>query len=100
MSRRGNFHPHKSRGRKGHNRKYNVGEEPRRHTNESTFMETSMLEEYMSKGTLLRVRLDSNEEFTGRIEWYDQNVINLALADGSQSVVVFKHAVTFCEAEI
>ena len=61
-------------------------------------MEANVMETYMNNGTLLRIRLRGDEEFVGRIAWYDQAVINLALADGSsRSLVIFKHAITFYE---
>ena len=97
MKHRNDFRPRHHRDHKKYDRRPDTTEERRRPTGETTSMEASELEACKNKGTLLRVRLGSNEEFVGRIEWYDQAVINLALADGSRNLVIFKHAIVFYE---
>jgi host factor-I protein len=61
---------------------------------EQTFEEARYLKALTDNGTRVRVKLESGEEITGTIEYYDQSFIRLT-RDGAPNLFVFKHDITY-----
>jgi sRNA-binding regulator protein Hfq len=66
---------------------------------DQTFEEVKYLRYLIENEVPVRVRLRSNEEFSGMIEFYDSSFIRLTRADGP-NLFIFKHDIKYlCEEE-
>lgn len=64
-----------------------------------TLEEVKYLKHLIEDAVPIRVRLMSNEEFSGIIEFYDSNFIRLTRTDGP-NLFIFKHDIKYlCEEE-
>jgi len=61
---------------------------------DQTFEEVKYLRHLIDKQVPVRVRLLSNEEFSGIIEFYDAHFIRLTRADGP-NLFMFKHDIKY-----
>ena len=61
---------------------------------EQTFEEVKYLRYLIEKAIPVRIRLSSNEEVTGIIEFYDANFIRLT-RDGEPNLFLFKHDIKY-----
>lgn len=61
---------------------------------EQTFEETKYLKHLIERGAAVRVRLSSNEEVEGTIEFFDQSFIRLT-RDGEPNLFLFKHDIKY-----
>lgn len=61
---------------------------------DQTFEEAKYLRRLIDNEIPVRVRLDSNEEFTGTIEFYDASFIRLTREDGP-NLFVYKHEIKY-----
>ena len=65
---------------------------------EQTFEEVKYLRYLIDHGIPVRIRLSSNEEVTGIIEFYDANFIRLTRDDGP-NLFLFKHDIKYLAEE-
>lgn len=65
---------------------------------EQTFAEVKYLRYLIEQGIPVRVRLRSNEEFSGTIEFYDSSFIRLTRADGP-NLFIYKHDIKYLHEE-
>ena len=61
---------------------------------EQTFEEPKYLRRLIENGTPIRVRLQSGEEYSGTIEFYDANFIRLTRHDGP-NLFLYKHDIKY-----
>lgn len=61
---------------------------------EQTFEEPKYLRRLIENGTPIRVRLQSGEEYSGSIEFYDANFIRLTRQDGP-NLFLYKHDIKY-----
>jgi host factor-I protein len=61
---------------------------------EQTFEEPKYLKRLIDKGTHVCLKLTSNEELCGVIEYYDSSFIRLT-RDGEPNLFIFKHEIKY-----
>ena len=61
---------------------------------EQTFEEVKYLRYLIDKAIPVRIRLSSNEEVTGVIEFYDSNFIRIT-RDGAPNLFLYKHDIKY-----
>ncbi len=61
---------------------------------EQTFEEVKYLRYLIEKGIPVRIRLSSNEEVAGIIEFYDSNFIRVT-RDGAPNLFLYKHDIKY-----
>jgi host factor-I protein len=61
---------------------------------EQTFEEVKYLRYLIDKAIPVRIRLSSNEEVTGVIEFYDSNFIRVT-RDGAPNLFLYKHDIKY-----
>jgi len=65
---------------------------------DQTLAEVKYLRYLIEQGTPVRVRLRSNEEFSGIIEFYDSSFIRLTRTDGP-NLFIYKHDIKYLHEE-
>lgn len=61
---------------------------------EQTFAGTKYLRQLAEDGSLVTVKLSTNEEFTGTVEFFDLNFIRLTRQDGP-NLFLYKHDIKY-----
>ncbi|RMG53632.1 MAG: hypothetical protein D6723_06805 [Acidobacteria bacterium] len=61
---------------------------------EKTYLETEYLVQLVKKKTPLCIKLMSNEEIHGYIQYYDKNFIRVTCPDGAR-LFIFKHDIKY-----
>ncbi|MCC7174422.1 MAG: hypothetical protein IT159_04435 [Bryobacterales bacterium] len=65
---------------------------------EQTLAEVKYLRYLIDNGIRVRVRLRSNEEFSGTIEFYDSSFLRLTRTDGP-NLFIYKHDIKYLHEE-
>ncbi len=71
---------------------------PKNKPPDQTFEEVKYLRQLIEKDVPVKVRLRSNEEFSGTIEFYDSSFIRLTRKDGP-NLFIFKHDIKYISEE-
>jgi len=59
-----------------------------------TYKEAEYLRDLVTRGVLVRVRASDNEEFTGKVEFFDATFIRIT-RDGEPNLFIFKQDIKY-----